>query len=138
MSYHQKEVIRVILFYLIIPFFVTKYVDKQEKKMKNEYQIMWTDLACFVFFMLYLYWYFYFESSVKIGSSSDTSFRYVFRYYCRNFIGLVCGILYSFMVNFRQMRKYLVELKLFKYRVLLFILLFVGELFMISCFYKLM
>ena len=121
-----------LLLFAVVSLAITKLVYIMQEKSKNKKIVVCMDVLSFVFFTVCGFLILYLNSAVVAGISSSSSMDYMMIVYARNIIGFIWGLLYSFLVNFRQMNKYLEILKieekenLFIWVVILEILLIVG------------
>lgn len=125
-----------ILFIVILPLSITKLVYIMQGKCSNEKIVTLIDILSFLLFTVYGFALLYIISIAVASMSSDSTINYMLIVYIRNFVGLLCGLLYSFLVNFRQMNKYL-EKMLIEQKENLFILLFILCVFLVFVFVKL-
>lgn len=129
--------VKIFVFIILLPYLLIYFINEKEKKLNNMNIIILMDVLFFVFFMVYAYILFYFNSVAVAGMSSDSTMDYMIIVYYRNFIGMVCSILYSFIINFKLMKKYLKYLNILKYNIHIFFVLLFLELFFIYYFVKL-
>ena len=121
-----------LLLFVVVSLVITKSAYIMQEKCNNKKIVVFVDIVSFVFFTVCGFLILYLNSAVVAGMSSSSSMDYMMIVYVRNIIGFIWGLLYSFLVNFRQMSKYLEILKieekenLFIWVVILEILLIVG------------
>ena len=127
-------IILFIIFFIILPLSFTKLVQILQGKCSNEKIVTFIDVLCFLLFTVYGFALLYINSIVVAGLSSDSSMKYMIIVYIRHIIALLCGFLYSFLVNFRQMSKYLEK---FEQKENVFLLVFILLVFLVFCFVKL-
>ena len=132
----EKDLIYLV-FFIVLPYFVTLFLYKQELKSNSVKKIILIDVLSFVFFMIYAYIHFYIKSVTVAAMSSDSTFRYMSVVYFRNLVGMLCSILYSYMINFKLMEKYLVKLKIIKYKGIIFFIFFLIDIFLVKYFISL-
>ena len=121
-----------LLLLAMVSLTITKLVYIMQEKCNNKKIVVCMDVFSFVFFTISGFLILYLNSAVVAAISSSSSMDYMMIVYARNIIGFIWGLLYSFLVNFRQMNKYLEILKidekenLFIWVVIIEILLIVG------------
>ena len=129
-------IVLFVLFFVILPLSITKLVYAMQGKCSNEKIVILIDILLFLLFTVYGFALLYIISIAVAAMSSDSTINYMLIVYIRNFVGLLCGLLYSFLVNFRQMNKYLEKL-LIEQKENLFIWLFILCVFLVFVFVKL-
>jgi len=129
-------IVLFVLFFVIVPLSITKWVYAMQGKCSNEKIVILIDILLFLLFTVYGFALLYIISIAVAAMSSDSTINYMFIVYIRNFVGFLCGLLYSFLVNFRQMNKYLEKL-LIEQKENLFIWLFILCVFLVFVFVKL-
>ena len=121
-----------LLLFVVVSLVITKSAYIMQEKCNNKKIVVFVDIVSFVFFTVCGFLILYLNSAVVAGMSSSSSMDYMMIVYVRNIIGFIWGLLYSFLVNIRQMGKYLEILKieekenLFIWVIILEILLIVG------------
>ena len=131
------SILRFVLFHIILPLIVTQVVYIYQKKCENIKINIFID---FFFFFLFILWGslpLHFNAGITdaLSANSGSGLKYFLIRRIRDFIGILSGISYSFLVNFRQTGKYLERLKIDKANFYNLIVLF-GVCFVV-CFLKL-
>ena len=120
-----------LLFFICIPLYFVMNIYNIECNIKDNKTLKKVDLIVFSVIAFLCFCFLIFKSSAFAGLSSYNGFNYIVLFVYRAFVGLVCSCLYSFLICFSLMQKYLKKLKLFKYRWLLFFIILVIELFVV-------
>ena len=125
-----------LLLFAVVSLVITKLVYIMQEKCNNKKIVVFIDVVSFVFFTISGFLILYMNSAVVAAMSSSSSMDYMMIVYARNIIGFIWGLLYSFLVNFRQMSKYLEVLKI-EEKENLFIWIIILEIVLIVGFVKL-
>ena len=135
-KYYEYYIYNVIyyIYFIILSLSFTKLVQILQGKCFNEKIVTFIDVLCFLVFTVYGFALLYIISIAVAATSSDSTINYMLIVYIRNFVGLLCGFLYSFLVNYRQMSKYLEK---FEQKENVFLLVFILLVFLVFCFVKL-
>lgn len=127
-------IVLFVLFFIIFPLSITKLAYTIQGKYSNKKIVALIDIFLFLLFTVYGFALLYIISIAVAATSSDSTINYMLIVYIRNFVGLLCGFLYSFLVNYRQMSKYLEK---FEQKENVFLLVFILLVFLVFCFVKL-
>lgn len=134
------KIVFIFLVFIALALVIVKIISEFEEKHKDEKWIILVDIICIALFALIGSFAFNFYSSMRTGISSTGAFYGTpFRglVYYRENIGVLCGVLYSFLINHRLMKKYLIKLKIDKYGKVIFSALFIFFLFVFYYFWHL-
>lgn len=134
------KIVFIFLVFIALAFVIVKIISEFEEKHKDKKWIMLIDIISICLFAVLGSLLMNGYSSLRTGISSTgafygTSFRGLVYY--RENIGVLCGVLYSFLINYRLMKKYLIKLKIDKYDKVIFSALFVFFLFVFYYFWHL-
>ena len=131
------DIIFLLVYFIVFPSILITVIGIKTQSGDNSKKTILIDVLSFIYFMLYSYIYLYINSVVMAGFSSDSSVGYMMTVYYRNFIGMIYSIMYSFLINFQQMKKYLARLKIIKYKENIFIICLIVALLLLFYFTKL-
>ena len=134
------KIVFIFLVFIAFALVIVKIISEFEEKHKDKKWVIFIDIICVVLFALIGSFGFNFYSGMRTGISSTGAFYGTpFRglVYYRENIGVLCGILYSFLINHRLLKKYLVKLKIDKYDKVIFSALFIFFLFVFYYFWHL-
>lgn len=130
------EIVVVFLIFVALFSVVIRIIDEFEEK--NKKGIILIDIISICIFAVLGSILFNSYSGMRTAISSTGAFYGTpFRglVYYRENIGILCGILYSFLINHRLLKKYLVKLKIDKYGKVIFSAIFIIFLFVSYYFY---
>lgn len=126
------SLIYVILFF-ILPYFIVTFVSQKEGKIKNKKYIILIDVIFFVLFLLYSFIELNFWADRAIPLLQQNINYTEWLAYVK-FIAFVNSIVYSYLINFKLLKKYLVKINLLKYQKIIF-WIFMVLFILLNCYF---
>ena len=131
------DILLFIFLLIIFPHFLSKLVYSLQEKCKNINIVVFINVFSFIFFAVYGFVLLYINSIVVAAMSSDSTINYMWVVYFRNIIGLLFGIIYSIIINFKQVSRHIDKLKVSISEENIFVFCLMFEVVLIFCFEKL-
>ena len=130
----------MVMMFIVFPYVLGRFVEEKENKIKNKIWVVVIDIVLIAVFAIFGAGVFNLYSGLRQGLSAEGAFygsvaRGLVNY--RENIGLICGCIYSILINNRLLNKYLGKLRIDKYKKPIFIALFIVFLFVLYYFYYL-